>query len=353
MYRLKCLVIALLLAAVVHADGVTLETFVDATGPVGPLKGTMLVPNLVPDLVPGPVALIIPGSGPTDRDGNNPAGINASTYRLLAQDLAARGVTTLRIDKRGMFASAAATPDANAVTIADYVVDVHAWAAVLRKSTGASCIWLVGHSEGGLVSMAAAKDQPDICGLVLVSAAGRPLGKVLRDQLKANPVNAPFLGQAMSAIDALEQGRRVDAADMPPALQRLFGTQVQGFLINAFSYDPRRLLNGYAKPVLVLHGQRDLQVSEKDAHLLTQAAPQATLVLLPDVNHVLKSVKSDDVRANAATYADPALPLAPGVVDSIAHFMISNAKPDSMCAPLHRAAQASLRQLPEPIHPAK
>lgn len=353
MNRLKCLVIASLLAVVVQAEGVPLETFVEATGPTGPLKGTMLVLDPVPNSVPGPVALIIPGSGPTDRDGNSPLGINASTYRLLAQDLAARGVTTLRIDKRGMFASVAATPNANAVTIADYVVDVRAWVAVLRKRTGASCIWLVGHSEGGLVAMAASKDQPEICGLVLVSAPGRPLGKVLRDQLNANPANAPFLGQAMSAIDALELGRRMDTADMQPALQRLFGTQIQDFLINAFSYDPRRLLNGYPKPVLVLHGQRDLQVSEKDAHLLKQAAPQATLVLLPDVNHVLKSVRSDDVGANPATYADPGLPLAPGVVDAIADFMISNSKPDSICAPPRRAAQAGLRQLPEPMHQAK
>lgn len=98
--------------------------------------------------------------------------------------------------------------------------------------------------------------------------------------------------------------------------------------------------------MLVLQGQRDLQVSKMDAHLLKQAASQATLVLLPDVNHVLKSVKSDDVGANAATYADPGLPLAPGVVDAIADFMISNLKPDSICAPPHRAAQAGLKQLP-------
>jgi pimeloyl-ACP methyl ester carboxylesterase len=326
MNRLKRLfvVTSILLAAVVRAEGAPLETFVEATGPTGPLKGTMLVPGSAPS----PVALIIPGSGPTDRDGNSPAGIKASTYRLLAHDLAARGVTTVRIDKRGMFASAAATPDANAVTIADYVVDVRTWVAVLRKSTGASCIWLLGHSEGGLVAMAASKDQPEICGLVLVSTAGRPLGVVLRDQIKANPANAPLLGQALPAIDALELGRRVDTADMHPALQRLFGTQVQGFLISAFSYDPRRLLTGYPKPVLVLQGQRDIQVSEADAHLLKQAAPQATLVLLPDVNHVLKSVTSDDLRTNAATYADPGLPLAPGVVGSISDFMIRNSKPD-------------------------
>jgi hypothetical protein len=154
------------------------------------------------------------------------------------------------------------------------------------------------------------------------------MGVVLRDQIKANPANAPLLGQALPAIASLEQGQRVDTADMHPSLQRLFGAQVQGFLISEFSYDPRQILMGYPKPVLVLQGQRDIQVSEADARILKQAAPQATLVLLPDVNHVLKSVTSADLRANVATYSDPGLPLAPGIVGAIADFVINNSKPD-------------------------
>jgi len=312
-----------LLMAAIQAHGEPVETFVEAAGPAGPLKAAMLSLGAVP----GPVALIIPGSGPTDRDGNSPLGIRASTYKLLAQDLAARGMTTVRIDKRGMFGSAAATPDANAVTIADYVSDVNSWVAALRKRTGAACVWLIGHSEGGLVAMAASKNQPGICGLVLVAAPGRPLGEVLREQIKANPANGPLVGHAMSAINSLEQGRRVDTADMHPALQGLFAPQVQGFLISEFSYDPRRLLADEQKPVLVLQGRRDIQVSEADAHLLKQAAPHATLVLLPGVNHVLKSVASDERSANLATYADPSLPLAPDVGSSVADFIKRNSNP--------------------------
>jgi pimeloyl-ACP methyl ester carboxylesterase len=321
--RNSLLYIIPLLMASIQAHGETVETYVEAAGPAGPLKGVMLSPGAPP----GPVALIIPGSGPTDRDGNSPLGIRASTYKLLAQDLAARGMTTVRIDKRGMFASAAATPDANAVTIADYVNDVNSWVAALQKRTGAACVWLIGHSEGGLVAMAASRKQAGICGLVLIAAAGRPLGEVMREQIKANPANGPLVGQAMSAIDSLEQGRRVDTAGMHPALQGLFAPQVQGFLISAFSYDPRRLLADEQKPVLVLQGKRDIQVSVADAQLLNQAAAHATLVLLPDVNHALKSVVSDDRRANLATYADPGLPLAPDVASSIADVIKRHSHP--------------------------
>jgi pimeloyl-ACP methyl ester carboxylesterase len=274
----------------------------------------------------GAVILIIPGSGPTDRDGNSPAGVLAAPYRLLAEALVARGVTTIRIDKRGLAGSAGATPDGNAVTIPDYVTDVHAWTTVIRQRTGAACIWLLGHSEGGLVAMAVAKNEPDICGLMLVSTAGRPMGEVLREQLKANPANAPLLDQALPAIDDLEAGKRVDTVNMPPPLLRLFNPKVQGFLISAFSYDPSQLLKDYPKPVLILQGLRDLQVHEVDARILKQADPHATLALLADVNHALKSVSSDDRRANIATYSNASLPLAPGVVSAITDFLAANAK---------------------------
>jgi pimeloyl-ACP methyl ester carboxylesterase len=300
------------------------ESSIEAPGPAGPLKGTMLSPVGRH----GPVMLIVPGSGPTDRDGNNPLGVKAATYRLLAEGLVARGVTTVRADKRGMFGSAAATSDANAVSVPDYVTDVHAWITAIRRRTGASCIWLLGHSEGGLVAMVAAKGQQEVCGLVLVSVAGRPIGEVLRDQLKANPANAPLLAQALPAIDALEAGKHVDTTNMAPSLLRLFTPQVQGFLISVFSYDPAQLLRGYIKPVLIVQGQRDIQVHESDARILQQADPQAMLALLPDVNHVLKSVTSDDMKANIATYTEASLPLAPGVVDTIGGFLTANTQSD-------------------------
>jgi uncharacterized protein len=318
----RCLLIfAAMCAAASSLAAVPVETLLEAPGPAGPLKGTMLAPPGGK----GPAVLIIPGSGPTDRNGNSPVGISAAPYRLLAEALAARGVTTVRIDKRGLAGSAGATADGDAVTIPDYVSDVHAWISVIRQRTGASCVWLLGHSEGGLIALAAAQ-QADVCGLILVSAAGRPIGEVLREQLKANPANAPILPPALSAIDALEAGKHVDTSSMPAPLMPLFRPQVQGYLISLFSYDPVQLLKGYAKPVLIVQGLRDIQVREADARLLQQADAKAKLALLPDVNHVLKSVSSDDIKANIATYSDATLPLAPGVAEAIGDFLAANTK---------------------------
>jgi uncharacterized protein len=217
--------------------------------------------------------------------------------------------------------------DANAVTIDDYVADVGAWTAVIRKLSGAPCVWVLGHSEGGLVALAAEQKVADICGVVLIAAAGRPLGPLLREQLRANPANAPILNQAMAAIDALEAGNRVDVTSMHPALMPLFAPQLQGFLMNVFSYDPVKLIATVSKPVLIMQGKRDIQVSTTDAESLKQAALKAKLVLLPDTNHVLKTVSSDDRRANTATYGDPTLPLASGVVDAVVEFI--NASPQT------------------------
>lgn len=295
------------------------ETLLDAPGPKGLLKGTLLTPHSKPTSV----ILIVPGSGPTDRDGNNPLGVNASSYRLLAEGLASKGFATLRIDKRGMFASAMAVEDANAVTIDDYVDDVRAWVKVLRREIQTPCIWVLGHSEGGIVALASAQEE-EVCGVMLIATPGRPMGEVLRDQLKANPANALLLKEALSIIDALEHQRRVDTTNRHPALQNLFNPAVQGFLINAFSYNPSQLISALSKPVLVLQGQRDLQVSEADARQLKAANPQASLIILPNMNHVMKEVTSDDPGINIASYAEPTFPLAPGLIDSIGHFITQN-----------------------------
>jgi uncharacterized protein len=293
-------------------------TDIDAAGPQGRLMGTLVT---AADPARSPVVLIIPGSGPTDRDGNNPLGVRASSYRLLADGLAERGISSVRIDKRGMFASKAAVPDANAVTIADYATDIRSWIAAIQQRTSTGCVWLLGHSEGALVALATAQNPQNICGLILVAAAGRPLADVMREQLESNPANAPILDQALAAIDSLVAGKTVDAARLNPVLLQLFNPAVQKFLIDLFSYDPAALLAHYDGPVLILQGKRDLQVPVRDAQLLKHADSKATLVLLPDANHVLKSVTSDDRAANFATYANPNLPLAPGVADTIANFI--------------------------------
>lgn len=264
---------------------------------------------------------MIPGSGPTDRDGNGPLGLKASTYKMLAEGLAERDIGSVRIDKRGMFGSAGAIEDPNDVTIRDYAQDVRSWVNVIREKVGATSIWVLGHSEGGLVALTAVQSGLDVQGLILVAAPGRPLARVLEEQLQQQLAGTPVLDQALEAISALEAGGEVDTRELHPSLQPLFNPAVQGFLRSTFALDPAAMIADIPMPILILQGQKDLQVGSDDAERLGKAAPRAKLVLLPDVNHVLKSIASDETGANLASYGNPSLPVDRRLVDTIAKFV--------------------------------
>ncbi|HZW17112.1 MAG TPA: alpha/beta fold hydrolase [Brevundimonas sp.] len=304
--------LSLILAAALLSDPVATPV----TLPVepAPLHGTLLTPSGDTRAA----ALIIAGSGPTDRDGNSPLGVSASSYRLLAEGLAARGVATVRTDKRGVAASASSLISEAELKFTDYADDARAWAAETARLTSQPCAWLIGHSEGALVALvAASRDNDAICGLVLLSGAGRPIGAVLREQLATAP--EPFLSQALTILAELEAGRPV--AEVPPQLAALFRPSVQPYMISWLPLDPAELVATYRGPVMIGHGSTDIQVGVADANALAAARPDATLTIWEGVNHLLKVAPADRV-ANAATYRDPDLPLAPGVVDDVAGFIL-------------------------------
>ena len=279
----------------------------------GELRGTLVnVRNS------DPVVLIVPGSGPTDRDGNGPLGLKTDAYKLLAEALAEEGIASVRIDKRGMFGSAGAG-DSNAVTPAAYVEDYHTWIDAIKAERGSDCVWLLGHSEGALMVSLAAEGRKDVCGLILVAGMGRTMGAVIREQLLANPANAPILDEALAALSELEAGRRVDTTNMTPALLSLFEPQVQDYLISVLNVDPVEAVRRASKPTLVIQGTTDLQVTVEDAKLLNRAR-RTTLKLIDGMNHVLKEAPADRA-ANLATYADPSPPLAPKLVSRIKDFI--------------------------------
>ncbi|MFT8611866.1 MAG: alpha/beta fold hydrolase [Gluconobacter oxydans] len=289
------------------------STAIEAPGPLGPLTGTFLNAGSGTSVV-----LMIPGSGPTDRDGNSALGPKPAPLRQIADGLAKHGISSVRIDKRGMFGSKQAVADGNHVTIADYATDVRNWIAVIRRKAGVRCVWLAGHSEGGLVALASAQGQADICGLILLSTAGRPLGEVLRGQLHAMPSAQTVLPQIDGAINALEAGHHVHVQTLHPGLRQLFHPAVQNYMIDLFHHDPVALLRAYRGPVLIMQGAADRQVSAtEDLPLLKAADPKAQVVLLPNVIHPLADL-------GVAPAADGSLPLDGAVVSDIAEFVLKH-----------------------------
>ena len=282
------------------------------------LHGTLLTP----DELTRAVAVILPGSGPTDRDGNSlnngsPLQVRAATYRLLAEGLAAEGVATLRIDKRGVGESMSAAFQESDIRFERFIADARAWAAQAARQTGQPCAWLVGHSEGALVALGATR-EPDhkICGLVLLAGAGRPAGDVLSEQLDRLP--EPLRAQALAGVQDLAQGRTTPVI---PGLESIFRESVQPYLISWFALDPAALAHAYEGPLMVARGTTDLQAAASDLDALSLARPDATRVVFEGVNHVLKAAPADQT-GNLATYSDPDLPLGAGVVDAVAEFIL-------------------------------
>jgi len=316
MRRALLAIAAFMISTGANAQTIPPEAEITAPGPIGTLAGTLIDPD-----GKAPVVLIIPGSGPTDRNGDNRYGVAGGPYRELAEALARRGVATVRVDKRGMFGSHAAVADGNAVTIADYAADVRSWIGVIRARTGRPCVWLLGHSEGGLVVLQAAQDNRGVCGVVLVAAMGRPLAAVMREQFAANPANAPLLDSLLHMVAEWEAGRTVDPATTPAPVAGAFPLAVQPYLIDTFRYDPLTLTAGLSMPLLVVQGDRDIQIKPADAQALAKARPGAQLVLVPGMTHVLRIADGDTPAASFATYANGTLPVAPALVDAITGFV--------------------------------
>lgn len=309
----------------------TMSQPITLTTPTGELFGTLVLP---PGSGAHPVVLIIAGSGPTDRDGNSPAPIapgktlSTDSYKLLADALAAHGIASVRYDKRGIAASAKAMSGAgeSSARFDTGVDDAAAWLRMLRGDSRFSKVIIAGHSEGSLVGMVAAQRAP-ADGFISLEGAGRPAAVVIREQLVARGVPLAMFGPI---LDSLSAGKAVE--NVPAGLEALFRPSVQPYLISWFHYNPAAEIAKLPYHVLVVQGTNDIQVSAVDAKALA-AAPNATLLTLNGMTHVLKVGPADLAGQMAGVYSDPALPLDPELVTAVVAYVHDSARSESRASP--------------------
>lgn len=294
-----------------QTDSSAFETPLVLHTPTGDIDGTLTLPK---GLSGCPLALILAGSGPTNRDGNNPVMQNNS-LRMLAHALAGSGIASLRFDKRGLGGSRAAGKAEADLRFDDFVGDAQAWLELLAKDPRFTRLFVIGHSEGSLIGMMAAKGRAQA--FVSLAGPGRPAAAVLREQLAAQP--SLVKEAAYRILDSLEAG--YPASQVPPYLAALFRPSVQPYLMSWFKYDPAKELALLHMPVLVLQGTTDMQVSEADARLLAKANTSAQLQIVPHMNHVLKNYAGTNRQENLATYSQPDLPLHPTMVAALVAFL--------------------------------
>jgi pimeloyl-ACP methyl ester carboxylesterase len=295
----------------------------------GTIRGALVVPA-APDKVP--IVLIIAGSGPTDRNGNSTLlpGKNNS-YKMLAESLATAGIASLRYDKRGLGASAKAGGAGESNLRFDmYVDDAAAWVMQLRADKRFSRVIVAGHSEGSLIGMLAArKVQTD--GFISIAGVAHRASDVLRDQLRPQIGALPALWDGSETVLAsLERGVVVDA--LPPAVQavpaiaQMYRPSVQPYLISWFKFVPSAELAAVPVPVLLLQGTTDIQVRVDEAKALKTARPDAELILVESMNHVMKHAPADRTQ-NVATYSNPDLPIVADVPNAIVAFVRRSGHP--------------------------
>jgi pimeloyl-ACP methyl ester carboxylesterase len=276
----------------------------------GQIFGTLTTPNQFSKI---PVALIIAGSGPTDRDGNGPM-LKSNAYKKLAYGLAENNIASLRYDKRGIAESQAAMKKESDIRFDDYVNDAKEWIQLLKKDKRFSTVSIIGHSEGSLIGLLAAGKADKF---ISIAGAGQSIDKTLKEQLSAQPKEILELSNPI--IESLKQGKTVDKVD--PKVEMLFRPSVQPYLISWFKYDPQIEIRKVNIPILIVQGTNDIQVTVEDAKRLSKANPKAQLVMIDKMNHIFIPVEGDR-QANIATYNNPAIPLAEGLVKKITDFII-------------------------------
>lgn len=280
------------------------------------LGGTLTVPRSATGKVP--VVVIIAGSGPTDRNGNSMMGIRPNSYAQLAWGLAERGIASLRYDKR-VLAATRGTVDITKLTLDDFAADARAAAESLAKDSRFSRVLLLGHSEGSALALIAARGGPPVAGVISVSGLGRPLPVVLREQL-ARQFDSTTLVRYDTAMAQYLRGET--PKDVPPPLSMLFVPINLTFMRSLMAFDPSGAVRAVRQPVLIVQGGRDLQVRVADAERLHAARPDATLVVVPLANHVLKEASDTTLAGQTGTYQDPAVPIMPDVVRGIADWIL-------------------------------
>lgn len=197
----------------------------------GELFGTLVLPK---SDAPVPVVLMISGSGPTDRDGNNTDGGRNDSMKRLAKILAKHNIASVRYDKRGVATGTAATPDERNLSIEAYVADAEAWGQKLKADPRLGPLILMGHSEGALVASLAAQ-KAGAAAVISIAGTGRPVDQVVREQLQYRLPPA-LLQRSEQIIASLKAGHTDD--NVPPALEVVFRPSVQPYLISLFRQNP-------------------------------------------------------------------------------------------------------------------
>ncbi|MFK6999512.1 alpha/beta hydrolase [Flavobacterium oreochromis] len=233
-----------------------------------------------------------------------------NSLKFLAQELGKRGIASIR--KRGVAVSFMIEIKEDELLFEDFISDAQQWVELLRKDKCFNRVIVIGHSEGSLIGM----NLLNIDEFISLAGAGQSADLMLKEQLSSQPIIVKEM--CFPIIEKLKNGEQVD--NVNPMLKTLFRKSIQPYMISWFKYNPQEDIRKLNIPVLILQGTTDIQISVKDADLLSDSYKTSKKGVIEGMNHVLKKVGLNK-EENIATYNNPDLPISDELVNVIIHFL--------------------------------
>jgi len=257
--------------------------------------------------------IFIQGSGPTDRNGNQPM-LQNDGIKKIARALAKNKIASFRYDKR-IFKMQQLNLKEEDLVFEDFIKDVNEIVSYFRIEKDFKKIIIAGHSEGSLIGMVAA--QKDADAFISLAGPADPIDEIIIAQLSNM---APQMGDsARTAFDELEKNGEVN--NYSPMLETVFRPSVQPYMLSWMKFDPTSEISKLEIPVLIVNGTADIQVSETQAEKLAMASENSELVIMDQMNHIFRKMENKDRLMNTKSYNEPNLPLHPELITTLTQFV--------------------------------
>ena len=258
-----------------------------------------------------PLIIWVHGSGPLDRNGNQPAqNVNANYIKQFRDAVNKENIAFFSFDKRTATKNNSAYLKDTKFT--DFALDIDVIVNHFKKDNRFTKITLVGHSQGSLIAMLASKN---IDKYISLAGAGETIDKTIVKQISKNNLT---LGEAaQKQFDTLKAKGKIETVN--PFLMNIFAKQNQEFLYEWMQINPTEEIKKITIPTLIINGDKDLQVKIEDAENLKNAKPNAELVIIKNMNHVLKNIEKEE--DNMTSYFSPHFPISEKLIKTIVEFV--------------------------------
>ncbi|MCQ6282759.1 S9 family peptidase [Bacillus sp. EB600] len=280
------------------------EKIVIGTDTMYPLNGVLTIPNQTHELFPAVV--LVHGSGPSNMD--EKIGDNAP-FKDLAEGLSEKGIAVLRYDKRTFVYGKVMKNDTRLSVREETIEDALLAAEFLRKDArmDASKIFIIGHSMGGMLAPRIDGEGGNFTGIIIMAGSPRKLEEILMDQNNEvlNSLNKILKIIARKQIASISSkfDNLYNLSDEEAKSTTVLGKYTRAYYFKEMGEHPSvDYLNGLDKPVFILQGEKDFQISiEKDFNgykKLLGDRPNVTFKLYPNLNHLfMPSVYGEILKA--------------------------------------------------------